>query len=54
MSGCFACGASRNGFFAAAQAGETGNSGALPWLLFFGFAAAGGALVYLLARRSKG
>jgi len=51
--GCFACGFNDKSFFAAADAGQSGGNNVMPWLLFFGFAAAGGALVYLLARQGR-
>jgi len=50
--GCFACGFNDKSFFAA-NTGQGGESNVMPWLLFFGFAAAGGALVYLLARQGR-
>ncbi len=52
MSGCFACGANGDGFFAAAKTGS-GESSVMPWLWFFGFAAAGGVLIYWLTKQGK-
>jgi len=63
MSDCSLCRSSTGGFSAATQntGGELRNTGdeprtnggessIMPWLWLFGFAAAGGALAYLLAR----